>query len=111
LPTPPPFGGFVANKRLTTIRPNGDRAVEGLFSRFFGPDSRSIFSAVPIADFTLWLIGKTLLIAAILMTDFAGFQRPHFQRNAAWAAGSLTKIHNASRDRIVFYSPCQDISC
>jgi hypothetical protein len=33
--------------------------------RFFDLESRSIFWSVPIAEFTLWLIAKGLLISAI----------------------------------------------
>jgi hypothetical protein len=82
---PPPFVGFVANKGRTAIRPSGDRAVEALFSRFFGLESRSIFSAAPIAEFTLWLIGKRALDRRELMTDLLVFKDQMFP--AAWAAG------------------------
>jgi hypothetical protein len=76
----PPYRGFVANKELTAIQPDGHRAVESLFSRFFDLESRSIFSAIPIADFTLWLMDKTLLIAALWRLNLR-FQRLGFQRN------------------------------
>jgi hypothetical protein len=77
---PPPVDAFVANKRQTAIRPDGDRTVESLFSRSFGLESRSIFLAVPIADFTLWLIDKTLLIAALRRLNLLVFKDKYFRR-------------------------------
>jgi hypothetical protein len=46
------LGTFVANKDQTAIRPNGDRAVEAVFSPSIDLESASIFLLVPIADFT-----------------------------------------------------------
>jgi hypothetical protein len=45
--TPPPLVIFVANKGQSAIRPDGDRTVESLFSRFFDLELRSIFSRRP----------------------------------------------------------------
>src|SRR6478609_3290611 len=43
-PYPTPLATFVANKGLTAIRPDGDRAVEASFSASFGLESRRFFS-------------------------------------------------------------------
>jgi len=73
-PPHPPFVGFVANKERTAIRLDGRPSGRSLFSRFFGLESRSIFSAAPIADFTLWLIDKRALDRRDLMTDLLVFK-------------------------------------
>jgi len=94
LPTPPPFDAFVENKGQTAIRPNVDRAVEDLFSCFFDLESRSIFSAVPIANFTLWLIDKRAIDRPDLMTDLLVFKDQMFPPPGR--AGTGLKIQNTA---------------
>jgi len=45
--TPTPHRTFVENKHQSAIRPSGHRAVEALFSRFSGLQSRSISAVFP----------------------------------------------------------------
>ena len=88
---PPPFAGFVANKRLTAIRKDCRQDCRSLFSRFFDLESHSIFSVVPIAKFTLWLTGKPLLIAALRRLNLLVFKDLVFKEisSTAYAAGSV----------------------
>jgi len=71
----PPYRGFVANKERTAIQPDGRPSGRSLFSRYFDRESRSIFSAVPIAKFTLWLIARSLQLPARHGRLFAGFSK------------------------------------
>src|SRR6476469_3672173 len=65
---------FIANKRLTAIRQDGRQDCRRLFSRSFGLESRSIFLDALIAEFTLWLIAKALLIAGLRQLNLLVFK-------------------------------------
>jgi hypothetical protein len=64
-----------------------DRTVTERSKAFFRVLSASnhvqIFLAVPIADFTRWLIAKALMIVALSRLNLLAFQRTF---SAAWAA-------------------------
>ena len=65
---------FIANKRLTAIRQDGRQDCRRLFSRSFGLESRSIFLDALIAEFTLWLTAKMLLIVALRRPNLLVFK-------------------------------------
>jgi hypothetical protein len=102
----PPSRSFVANKRLTAIRPDGRPSGQSLFSRSFDLESRSIFSAVPIADFTLWLIAKAFMIAALPEAEFAEFSKTKSSlRLGGWLSGENRPLPNAIISLLI--RPCK----